>query len=133
MIICSLFDRQSYTSDREGERVTLEEHRFLGSVNIPLLTLLQNPGKTDFNFRLERPAVLPNYRVLNEEIYFMSAEELKNHLQMRNEQPATYINLSITMEPNIELPFDNAEYSYPGFESQKILDEGSKWMHDRHV
>lgn len=113
--------------------MTLEEHRFLGSVNIPLLTLLQNPGKTDFNFRLERPAVLPNYRVLNEEIYFMSAEELKNHLQMRNEQPATYINLSITMEPNIELPFDNAEYSYPGFESQKILDEGSKWMHDRHV
>ena len=26
VIVCSLFDKQEYTSEREGERVTLEEH-----------------------------------------------------------------------------------------------------------
>ena len=61
---------------REGERVFLEEHRFLGSVTIPLQTLLANKGKTDFNFRLVRPMCLPNYRVMNTEIYFMSTAEL---------------------------------------------------------
>jgi hypothetical protein len=54
--------------------VFLEEHRFLGSVSIPLVTLLQNSGKTDFNFKLNRPICLPNYRVLDDEIYFMSAK-----------------------------------------------------------
>lgn len=62
---------------REGERVFLEEHRFLGSVTIPLQTLLANKGKTDYNFRLNRPICLPNYRVLEDEIYFMSADQLE--------------------------------------------------------
>ena len=35
-IIASLFDKQTYQSVREGERVFLEEHRFLGAVTIPL-------------------------------------------------------------------------------------------------
>jgi len=74
MIVASLFDKQTYISLREGERVFLEEHRYLGSVEIPLVTLLTNSGKTDFNFRMERPICLPNYRVLNDEIYFMSTE-----------------------------------------------------------
>jgi len=101
---------------REGERVFLDEHRFLGSVTIPLLTLLTNSGKTDFNFRLDRPCCLPNYRVLDDEIYFMNAESLAKQRKMENEQPPTYLNLSITLEPNIELPVENAEYTYPGFE-----------------
>lgn len=50
---------------------------------------------------------------------------------MKNEQPATYINLSINLEPNIELPYENSELCYPGYESQKILDDGAKWTHDR--
>jgi hypothetical protein len=50
---------------------------------------------------------------------------------MENEQPPTYINLSISVEPNIELPTDNAELSYPGFETQKILDDGAKFVHER--
>lgn len=52
---------------------------------------------------------------------------------MRNEQPATYINLSINIEPNIELPYENNELSYPGFETQKTLDDGAKWVHDRQA
>ena len=73
-ITASLFDKQTYMSLREGERVYLDEHRFLGSVEIPLVTLLQNSGKTDFNFRIQRPICLPTYRVLSDEIYFMNTE-----------------------------------------------------------
>lgn len=76
MIIASLFDKQTYKSVREGERIFHEEHRFLGCVQIPLITLLTNSGKTDFNFRIIRPICLPNYRVLNDEIYFMNADQL---------------------------------------------------------
>ena len=118
-----------YASQREGERVLLEEHRFLGSVQIPLLTLLTSSGKTDFNFRLERPVCLPSYRVLKEEIYFMKADDLEKHRRMENEQPPTYLNLSISIEPNLELPSENQEYTYPGYEEQKMLDDGTKWMH----
>ena len=131
LIIASLFDKQTYESVREGERVFLEEHRFLGSVTIPLQTLLANKGKTDFNFRLNRPICLPNYRVLEDEIYFMNSEQLERQRKMENEQPPTYLNLSITLEPNIELPSENAELFYPGFEEQKDLDAGTRWLHER--
>ena len=103
----------------------------MGSVSIPLVTLLANKGKTDFNFKLNRPICLPNYRVLNDEIYFMSAKQLEEQRKMENEQPPTYINLSINLEPNLELPEDNTELYYPGFETQKILDDGAKWVQDR--
>ena len=116
MIIATLFDKQTYQSLREGERVILEEHRYLGSISIPLITLLLNGGKTDFNFRLERPVCLPNYRVLDDEIYFMKADQLEKQRKMENEQPPTYLNLSITIEPNIELQKENPLFAYPGHE-----------------
>jgi len=102
----------------------------LGSVQIPLLTLLTNAGKTDFNFKLDRPIVLPNYRVLDQEIYYMSKEDLVKYRAMEHEQVPTYLNISISLEPNIELPSENTEYCYPGAEDQKLLDDGSKWLHD---
>ena len=95
------------------------------------MTLLTNAGKTDFNFKLARPVCLPNYRVLDDEIYFMDAKQLEKQRLMENEQPPTYINLSITLEPNIELPYENSELFYPGFEEQKLLDDGSKWLYER--
>ena len=39
------------------------------------------------------------------------------------------MNLSISIEPNLELPSENNEYTYPGYEQQKLLDDGTKWMH----
>ena len=50
---------------------------------------------------------------------------------MENEQPPTYLNLSITIEPNLELPTDNAELAYPGFEEQKVLYNGANWVHEK--
>mmetsp|Transcript_36590 Transcript_36590/g.48036 ORF Transcript_36590/g.48036 Transcript_36590/m.48036 type:complete len:93 (+) Transcript_36590:1131-1409(+) len=61
----------------------------------------------------------------------MNAEQLEKQRKMENEQPPTYINLSITLEPNIELPAENEEFTYPGYEEQKLLDDGAKWLHER--
>ena len=61
----------------------------------------------------------------------MSADQLEKQRKMENEQPPTYLNLSITLEPNIELPAENEEYTYPGSEEQKMLDDGAKWLHER--
>jgi len=71
VIYVSLFDRQQYRQQQEGKQITQEEHRFLGSMTVPLQTVLQNPNKMEFNFMIERPVVLPSYNVLKEEIYFL--------------------------------------------------------------
>ena len=69
--------------------------------------------------------------MLHDEIYFMNDDQLKAMRMMENEQPPTYLNLSITLEPNIELPTQREEYTYPGYEEQKLLDDGAKWLHER--
>jgi hypothetical protein len=33
-------------------------------MEVPLKTVLQNPGKMEFNFKLNRPLVLPSYNVV---------------------------------------------------------------------
>ena len=77
MIIVSVYDKEQYHTQREGQTVTQEEHRFLGDVRIPLQSILTNPGKCSFQFRLNRPMLLPTYKVISEEIYFMEEESLK--------------------------------------------------------
>ena len=74
MIIISLYDKQMYLSMRDGKQTRQEENRFLGSVQIPLSSVLQNADKMDFNFRLNRPLVLPAYRVLDQEPFFMKED-----------------------------------------------------------
>lgn len=43
----------------------------MGSLEIPLSTVLTNYEKTDFNFKLNRPLILPSYRVVNDELNLM--------------------------------------------------------------
>lgn len=52
---------------------------------MPLSTVLCNPDKLDFNFKLDRPLALPAYRVLDDEIYFKEGEELEEELLRKNE------------------------------------------------
>ena len=122
MIIVSLFDRQLYTTKRDHDTITQEEERFLGSITIPLQSILTNPGKCDFNFRLNRPLLLPYYRVTENDIYFMSERELERQEEMENEQPASYLNLSVSLDPPIELPTENPEAYTAGFEERELLD-----------
>lgn len=71
MIIISLFDKETYKYQQDGKQITQEENRFLGSLEIPLSTVLTNYEKTDFNFKLNRPLILPSYRVVNDELNLM--------------------------------------------------------------
>ena len=57
----------------------------MGSFSIPLTSVLSNSEKTEFNFKLNRPLVLPNYRVLEDEIYFMDREALADNKLRQNE------------------------------------------------
>jgi hypothetical protein len=66
-----------YKTMQDGKQVTQEENRFLGSVQIPLATVLSNHEKLDHNFRLNRPIALPAYRVLDDEISFMDSDRLE--------------------------------------------------------
>lgn len=124
----SLFDKQMYLSMQEGKQVRQEENRFLGSVTVPLVTVLCNPSKLDFNFKLERPVALSAYRVLEQEIYFMNPSQLEEERLTENEQISTYLHLSINLDPMIELPAENSDHHYPGAEPALLLIDSQKWI-----
>lgn len=89
----------------------------MGSLEIPLSTVLNNYEKTDFNFKLNRPVILPAYRVVDDELNLMQNNaKLNDEVLRENEQIATYLNLSISLNPAIELPNENAMSYYPGAE-----------------
>jgi len=50
MIMISVFDRQQYSQVMDGKQITQEEHRYIGSVTLPMKTVLQNPEKIDWSF-----------------------------------------------------------------------------------
>ena len=63
-IVVKLFDKFKETQQNLGEHdgiYILEENRFLGKIEIPLLTVLQNPDQFDCILRLERPLMLSSY------------------------------------------------------------------------
>jgi hypothetical protein len=47
-------------------------------MEVPLKTVLQNPGKMEFNFKLNRPLVLPSYNVVQQEVYFSSPQDIED-------------------------------------------------------
>ena len=102
---------------QDGKQVRQEENRFLGNLEIPLSTVLNNYEKTDFNFKLNRPLILPAYRVVDDELNLMQNNaKLVDEVLRENEQIATYLNLSISLDPAIELPNENVMSYYPGAE-----------------
>ena len=109
--------------------MTQEENRFLGSVTIPLSSILMNHDKMDFNFRLNRPLVLPAYRITNDDVGLMDETSLTPEELRKKEQMPTYLNLSISIDPPIELPSENLEAYYPGGEKSMLLLHGSEWIH----
>jgi len=61
------------------------ENRFLGGFTIPLLSVLTNPGKTEFNFKIDRPMCLPNYKVLQQDVFFIDASNIDAQKLRENE------------------------------------------------
>jgi hypothetical protein len=83
------------------------EYRFLGSFTIPLSSILNNPPKMEAMFKLNRPLALFNYTILKNNIFLMDAEEMKDNMQRTNEEINTYISLSISLDPILEVPIEN--------------------------
>jgi coiled-coil and C2 domain-containing protein 2A len=65
--------------------------------------------------------------VVQDELIFMDANDLRKQQQRQEEQIPTYINLSITLEPLIRIPLDNDEEHYAGFEDSELLEKGTMW------
>lgn len=57
-----------------------------------------------------------------------NTEKLKDEVLRDNEQIATYLNLSISLDPAIELPSENVLSYYPGAEIPQLLILGGDWV-----
>jgi coiled-coil and C2 domain-containing protein 2A len=134
-ILVSLFDKEIYRHQEEGKIILQEENRFLGSFEIPLLTLLTSTGKIEFNFKINRPFCLPSYRVLAEQFFIISHNDflLQDEQLRKNEQIPTYINMSVTLDPPICLPDENAQCDYKGYETEELLSHGTKYATDCRI
>lgn len=100
------------------------ERRFLGSFELPMLTILQNPNGIEASFRMSRPLCLQGYRIQRTDPF--KAEEDKG--VFNDPEKPTYISVRINLEPVLELPVDNEAEYYAGFESPSLLFFGSNWL-----
>ena len=103
------------------------QNRFLGTFKIPLTTILSGT-KFEGIIRLNRPLVLQDYHVVQDDLIFMD-EDAFTEQQLRNEeQIPTYINLSITLEPLISVTRENDKDFYQGYERTPFLQAGTDWV-----
>ena len=103
------------------------QNRYLGTFKIPLTTVLSE-SKIEGLMRLERPLVLQDYHVVQDELIFKDPEDFKLQQARNEEQIPTYINISIQLEPLISISRDNEQEFYPGFERGPFLQAGNDWM-----
>ena len=73
MIYISLFDREVKVSGT-GVMQIRPDYRYLGSVSIPLISLLNNPPKIEAVFKINRPLSLFNYQVVKDRFFFLQGE-----------------------------------------------------------
>lgn len=58
----------------------------------------------------------------------MNTDKLEEEKLRENEQISTYLNVSISMDPAIELPSENNESYYPGAEPSLMLIMANDWL-----
>ena len=119
MIYVTLFDAE-ITDYGVGalSPVPRTTYRYLGSFSIPLISLLNNPPKIDAIFKVERPMALFNYQIEPNTFFFLNQEEKKEvgSLVENPGIPNTYISMSISLDPVLELSQDNELEYYIGLE-----------------
>lgn len=124
----SLFDLVSNVSkNRQSTNVysVLIEKRYLGSFQIPLITLFQNP-KQNAVYKIDRPLFLFGY--FNMKPVFSSDLQITNILA--DPFTPTYVTLSMNMDPILEISSrNNADY-YSGGENPQLLLNGTTWLKD---
>jgi hypothetical protein len=67
MIYISLFDRVI----NQNLDLTKNNYKFLGSLSIPLISLLNNPPKIEAVLKLERPISLLQYEVVQDRFFYL--------------------------------------------------------------
>lgn len=128
IISFTLFDQEVHIDQITRMRqMRYVQNRFLGTFKIPLTTILSGT-KFEGIIRLNRPLVLQDYHVVQDDLIFMD-EDAFTEQQLRNEeQIPTYINLSITLEPLISVTRENDKDFYQGYERTPFLQAGTDWV-----
>lgn len=124
----ALYDRELYNIIDSGystQIVTKIEIRFLGSLQIPFSTVLQNPPKIEAMLKLNRPMPLLNYSILDQNIFLVGDEVQEIRA---NEQLITQINLSISLDPVLDIPPDSDLEYFPGAENPQLLVSMNNWI-----
>ena len=96
-------------------------------------------SKFDGQLRVDRPLVLQGYKVIKDDIAFISSSSTdKNKASSKQGGPAererteeqipTYLNISIGLEPLIRLPRENDKDYYHGKEPPAFLQKGNAWI-----
>lgn len=100
--------------DMPSQYNIVTKDRYIGSFSIPLLTLFQNP-KMNSLFKLNRPIFLFGYK--SEKAYVFASSVKKKDMNTLNPYLPTYINLSISCDPEFELPASNNKNPFVGAEN----------------
>lgn len=105
-----------------------QQFRYLGSFSIPLISILNNPPKIDAIFKINRPLALFNYQVETNSFFFLNqGADGNKQEEMKVEVPNTYISMSISLDPVLELPADAQFEYYPGKETTSLLIALTDW------
>ena len=122
--------KQSKFDEREsklGDKGTYEvqiDSKFLGNIKIPLSSLFLNP-KIDSMFRVNRPIFMSGY-ISSKQSIFMEVNDFD--INFVDPYLPTYLMLSISIEPNFELPDNNNTDYYPGAEPAQFLLAGKAFL-----
>ena len=94
---------------------------------MPLTTVLAGQ-KLEGLIRVDRPVVLQSHKVIADEFIPMDAEQYKKEQEPRDEeQIPTYLNVTMSLEPFIQIETQNEAETYPGSEKTPFLLAGSEW------
>jgi len=104
------------------------ERRYLGSFNIPLLTVFQNSEGLDASFRVRRPLILFGYHSDDVNPFIPEANAPSGAISGIHPDKNTYIDIKINLDPVLELPTETEADYYPGFENATFLYQGSQWI-----
>ena len=129
MLHLSLFDALGTIKthrDNSNKYTLIVNRHFLGSFQIPLISLFDNP-KIEAAFKINRPIILFGYYNPRVNRIFNRFNENEDIL-MTNPTMPTYINLNLSIDPIVEMPSKSEANYFPGTEDSQFLIMGSNWL-----
>lgn len=116
--------------DNPNKATLIFEKHYLGSFSIPLISIFANP-KMNAEFRVDRPFFIFGYYNMTENIFAESNYSPDDpRYATTNPRIPTYVQLSINLDPILEIKSENEADYYPGFEDPQLLILGANWLND---